>query len=157
MTEKMNKKICREKTLEHIKEVRLLLLCCIEGLVARAEGHDRSKMKWPEIEIFTKYTPRLASSTYGSKEYKQFLKKMKPALDHHYAHNRHHAEHFSNGIRGMNLLDLLEVVCDWTAAAKRHKMGDIRKSIEINQKRFHYSDDLKQILKNTLEVFKEAL
>ena len=31
----------------------------------------------------------------------------------------------------------------------RHNDGDIMKSIEINQERFGYSDDLKQLLINT--------
>jgi hypothetical protein len=42
------------------------------------------------------------------------------------------------------------MLCDWRAAALRHADGDIWKSIEINQKRFGYSDELKEIFKNTL-------
>ena len=52
----------------------------------------------------------------------------------------------------MNLVDLIEMICDWKAASERHADGDIYKSIEINQKRFGYSDELKQILKNTIEI-----
>ena len=51
---------------------------------------------------------------------------------------------------------LLEMLCDWIAATKRHNNGDIRKSIEINQKRFGYSDELKQILFNTLPLLESA-
>jgi hypothetical protein len=40
---------------------------------------------------------------------------------------------------------------DWKAATLRHADGDILKSIEINQKRFGYSDDLKEIFKNTVK------
>jgi hypothetical protein len=39
--------------------------------------------------------------------------------------------------------------CDWKAATLRHKDGDIIKSIEQNQKRFGYSDELKAIFLNT--------
>lgn len=35
------------------------------------------------------------------------------------------------------------------AATLRHNNGDLRKSIEMNQRRFGYSDELKQILLNT--------
>jgi hypothetical protein len=77
---------------------------------------------------------------------------MKPALDHHYAMNSHHPEHFATGIQGMSLLDVLEMLCDWKAATLRHNDGDIRRSIELNQKRFGYSDELKAILLNTLAV-----
>lgn len=56
------------------------------------------------------------------------------------------------GLHGMSLLDLVEMLCDWKAATLRHADGDIRRSIEINQKRFGYSDELKQIFLNTLPV-----
>ena len=52
----------------------------------------------------------------------------------------------------MNLVDILEMVCDWLSACKRHADGDIYKSIEHNQKRFGYSDDIKKILLNTVEM-----
>ena len=76
---------------------------------------------------------------------------MKPALDHHYKVNPHHPEYYSNGIKGMNLLDLIEMFFDWMATTKRHADGDIRKSIEINKKRFGYDDLLAQIFNNTVD------
>lgn len=54
------------------------------------------------------------------------------------------------GIRGMSLLDLVEMLCDWKAATMRHLDGDIGRSIEINQKRFGYTDEMKAILQNTV-------
>lgn len=53
-------------------------------------------------------------------------------------------------VLGMSLLDLLEMLIDWKAASERHKTGDIRRSIELNQVRFGYSDELKRILLNTV-------
>lgn len=50
----------------------------------------------------------------------------------------------------MDLIDLIEMICDWKASSMRHENGDIKKSIEINQKRFNYDDTLKQILLNTV-------
>jgi hypothetical protein len=101
------------------------------------------------VEYFDEYTPKLAGCTYGSDEYKQFLKELKVALNHHYSIGRHHPEHFENGIRGMNLVDLVEMICDWYAATKRHNDGDMMKSIAMNQERFGYSDDIKALLENT--------
>lgn len=143
------------ETYKHIQTVQRLLFKCIEDLSNRQLLHDQSKLQSPEVETFEEYTPKLAKSTYGSEEYKQFLKEMKPALDHHYANNTHHPEHFSDGIKGMNLLDVLEMLCDWKAATLRHNDGDIRKSIEINQKRFGYSDEFKKILINTLPLIED--
>jgi hypothetical protein len=107
----------------------------------------------PELEIFTEYTPKIKTSTYGSEEYKAFLKEMQFALIHYFANNSHHPEHYENGIRGMNLFDIIEMFCDWKAATMRHDNGDIRKSIEINKDRFNMSDDLAQIFRNTVKYF----
>jgi hypothetical protein len=139
-------------TLTHIGQVRSIMHRVGTDLYRRATVHDRSKLESPEREAFDVATPRLAASTYGSDEYKAFLADLKPALDHHYAANSHHPEHYPDGIRGMSLLDVVEMLCDWAAACKRHHDGDIRRSIEINQKRFGYSDELKQILLNTLPL-----
>jgi len=77
---------------------------------------------------------------------------MKVALDHHYKENSHHPEHFVNGIKGMSLIDLVELLSDWVAASKRHDTGNVAKSIEINQERFGYTDELKEILLNTIQL-----
>jgi predicted NAD-dependent protein-ADP-ribosyltransferase YbiA (DUF1768 family) len=47
-------------------------------------------------------------------------------------------------------------VCDWKSATRRHNNGNIHISIEMNQKRFGYSDELKQILLNTVELLPEG-
>ena len=167
----------RPDTVEHINLVGRLIVHVVRDLLERARVHDQSKLADPEKATFDEYTPKLKGSTYGSDEYKGFLAGMKPALDHHYAANSHHPEHFTGstcaqcgnredqpctcggprvstaGIRGMNLLDLVEMFCDWKAATTRHADGDLRKSIDINQKRFGYSDDLKAILRNTVALF----
>lgn len=139
----------RPDTLAHISQVQLNLADCIILLSRRQQEHDRSKLEEPEKSVFDEMTPKLKGSTYGSEEYKGFLAVMKTALDHHYAHNSHHPEHYPDGIRGMCLLDIIEMLADWKAATMRHADGDLAKSIEINQKRFGYSDELKTILSNT--------
>ena len=101
------------------------------------------------ISYFDKLTPLLAGSEFGSSEYRDFLKQLKPALDHHYAKNSHHPEHYWDGINGMDLFDIIEMFADWKAASERHENGDIYKSIEINKRRFEMSAQLKQIFINT--------
>jgi hypothetical protein len=141
----------RIATYEHIHAVQVLLARVIADLSRRQLEHDRSKLASPEVEAFDEWTPKLAASTYGSDEYKAMLAALKPALDHHYSANfGHHPEGNPRGIRGMSLLDLTEMLVDWLAATKRHTNGDIRRSIEINQVRFDFGDELKQILLNTL-------
>lgn len=141
------------KTMRHIEAVRNYINTVIKDLINRQEQHDQSKLKEPEVDIFEEYTPKLRKTTYGSDEYKQFLEEMKPALEHHYKFNNHHPEYFGK-IRRMNLVDLIEMLCDWKAATMRHEDGDIFKSIEINQERFGYTDELKDILINTAKFLR---
>src|SRR5690349_18802217 len=110
----------RVETYEHIQTVQRILGGVIDQLQQRAMDHDQSKLVAPEVEVFDEFTSKLRDCTYGSEEYKGYLAAMKPALDHHYAANSHHPEHYSNGIKGMSLLDLIEMLCDWTAATQRH-------------------------------------
>jgi hypothetical protein len=126
-----------EDTKKHISRVQHYLAIIFREIANRYEAHDASKLQPPEKETFDRVTPLLSGMTYGSDEYKATLGQMQVALDHHYAHNRHHPEHFSNGINEMNLIDLVEMFCDWKSASERHADGDILKSIEINSKRFN--------------------
>lgn len=144
----------RPDTIAHIATVRRFLAVFVKALNERALAHDLSKLAEPEKATFDEFTPKLKGSTYGSEEYKSFLTAMKPALEHHYANNSHHPEHFTDGIRGMGLLDILEMLADWKAATERHADGDLAKSIELNQKRFGYSDELKAILSNTARAMR---
>jgi len=141
-------------TTEHIENVAAMIDIVIKQLLERAEKHDASKLESPEVEIFDEYTPKLAESTYGSEEYQGFLKGMGPALEHHYAANRHHPEHFpKSGIGDMNIVDLIEMLCDWKAATLRHDDGDMLRSINVNRKRFKMSDQLVGIFQNSIGLF----
>ena len=144
----------KKETKKHIAEVEKNINRVIDELKVRANNHDKSKLESPEAEGFEQVTHKLRELTYGSDAYKEQLKKMMPFLDHHYEKNRHHPEHFRTGIIDMTLIDLIEMLMDWLAATKRHSNGDIMKSIEINQKRFGYSNELKRIFINTIEEIK---
>jgi hypothetical protein len=137
------------ETQAHIARVQELMQLVVANVAKRRLEHDRSKLVDPEKAEFDRLTTRLKDSTYGSDEYKGFLKELKVALDHHYEHNTHHPEHYANGINGMSLLDLIEMLCDWKAAGERHANGSLAKSLEINQARFKIDPQLQQILQNT--------
>jgi len=186
------------ETKAHIERVRELFSSVLDNIHDRSQLHDQSKLKEPEKSAFDFATPRLAGSTYGSEEYKAFLTELKPALDHHYAHNSHHPEHYrwkcavcsgqfsdaqyqeapqgpndsgdrycprccpvsiiyecglylkpDEGVNGMSLLDVLEMLVDWKAAGERHADGSIARSLRINRDRFKISDQLFAVLENT--------
>lgn len=138
-------------TLLHIKRVSQLLTEAASELIRRANIHDNSKLESPEKELFDEYTPKLKDCTYGSDEYKGYLKELRVALDHHYTNNSHHPEYYENGINGFDLFDLIEMFFDWKAAGERHADGNIYKSIEINKERFNLSDQICDIFKNTAD------
>ena len=184
------------KTMRHIETVRNYLNQVVREFLNRQEQHDQSKLQQAEVDTFEIYTHKLRGLTYGSDEYRKCLAEMKPAIEHHYAHNRHHPEYHgtiiicetcggkesvkdvatrdnfieynrcrfcqhdgpfreTGDISKMNLIDLLEMMVDWKAAGMRHDDGDLMKSIEINQKKFGYSDELARIFRNTAEWLNE--
>ena len=58
-----------------------------------------------------------------------------------------------SGFNGMSILDILEMLVDWRSAVRRHKNGDLCKSIEISQERFGYNDQQKsQLIKTAKEL-----
>lgn len=149
----LEQKACNNDTFRHIEKVRNYLQRFIKNLLDRGERHDQTKLSSPEVELFTEYTPKLAGLTYGTDEYNKCLQLIKPALDHHYANNSHHPEHYKQGIDDMDLLDLVEMLADWKAASERHNDGNILKSIEINGKRFEMSPQLIRIFENTAKRY----
>lgn len=146
---------CQVETIRHIEKVREIMRIFINRLVTRAIDHDRLKMESPEVEVFAEYTPKLSETTYGSEEYQNYLQEMNGALQHHYANYRHHPEHFDKGINDMNLVDIVEMFCDWKASSMRHIDGNLLRSIDVNAARFNISSQLKQILINTAKLFDE--
>ena len=138
----------KNDTLAHIEKVQEFIGRFNSELNNRGITHDSSKLSEEEKPYFDIYTPKLKTCTYGSDEYKTYLKELDIALRHHYRNNSHHPEFHKNGINDMSLVDIVEMLCDWKSASLRHNDGDLLKSIEISQSRFKYSDELKQIMLN---------
>lgn len=149
----------RPDTQKHIDLVNQNGKMFCDKFLERLTHHDASKLEEPEHKYFDKGTPNLSTSTYGKQSYENAKAQIKEGLDHHYAHNDHHPEHFGErGISGMNLYQLLEMWIDWTAAVKRHKDGNIFNSIIFNRSRFKMDDQLVDILLNTAsEDFPEQM
>lgn len=146
----------RESTLEHKQMVCSILNDLVVEIMKRGIVHDNSKLEDPEVSLFDAFTPKLASCVYGSKEYQGFLEGLKPALEHHYAHYRHHPEHFKNGCADMNIVDIIEMLVDWKAATLRHNDGNILKSLEFNRTRFKLDEvTLYDILLNSVGLLEQ--
>jgi len=136
-------------TLLHIRRVSQLMNIAAMKIMERGNNHDNSKLEDPEKSEFDRLTPILGNLEYGSDEYKASLKELESALEHHYANNSHHPQHYENGVNGFDLFDLVEMFFDWKAATERMKNGSIYDSIDKNKERFEISDQICEIFKNT--------
>src|SRR5262245_12623997 len=113
------------RTNQHIERVRrcLALLAkvtsCREELIERARVHDASKFG-PEERVpyiwLTEYHRRRRNGEPF--EYPEGIAAaVKLAIRHHVTTNRHHPE-FHADPNEMSDVDLIEMVCDWTAMAQ---------------------------------------
>jgi hypothetical protein len=139
-----------DDNLEHINKVQRNLMDVCTNLTKRAMAHDSSKLVEPERSGYEALVTRLGDCAYGSDEYRAALAEAKPTIDHHYAANDHHPEHWPDGVAGMSLLSLIEMVADWKAASERTKQGSIAQSLEVNRARFGIDPQLARILENTV-------
>lgn len=138
--------------LKHKKSVRDKLLFLSEELRKRAEEHDNSKLQFPEIEwlIEMDKEPRCQ---YGTKEYYDKMNKWKKFFIHHYAQNRHHPDHYPNGIDDMDLIDITEFLADIVSYYEVLQAHDCEKVLDDQEKRFQINGQLRNVLSNTLNNY----
>lgn len=133
---------------EHINRVQKYLADVIGQLALRSANHDRSKLSPEELGLVLG-KPAFDKYEYMSKEERAALEAVKESLVHHYANNRHHPEHYEDGIYGMGLLSLLIMAVDWKAAGEMSANGSYQQSIEFNTERFGLTPELVKVLENT--------
>jgi hypothetical protein len=136
--------------LEHKRLVGHYLQRFTSALFERAVVHDASKFGPEELEPYAKMLPRFAKAAYGSEEYIACCRGIKPALDHHLQNNTHHPEFYPGGINDMDLFDVVEMVCDWIAAAQRANGDTVR--LDLQRTRFGIDDQLYKMICKTAET-----
>ena len=139
-------------TLVHKVRVGHYMVAFAARILYRAFWHDNSKLRQPELAVFADAPTGPYDTPYASPQYFENLEKLSQALLHHYAHNRHHPEHYDKGVSGMNLLDLVEMVSDWQATTNSHDGSNLRNIVTASQQRFGMSDDLSAILYNSMST-----
>lgn len=138
-------------TRKHMQRVSELLGDTAIEFIQRGQRHDLSKLEPVELEPLQKMQDLIdaeGQAPYGSDEYKRRTALLGPMLENHYANNSHHPEHYENGINGMDLFDVLEMVMDWKAASERGDESKINVSASIE--RFGISEQLAEIIRNTI-------
>ncbi len=121
----------------------------IRDLIFRANHHDDSKLKEPEYHLWKAMDsePRFP---YGSEEYDDKMRRYKKAFTLHYAANRHHPEHFMNGISDMTLVDLIEMICDWLSYYDNIRVTEAIDMIDLQSKRFDIPEEVQFMIANTM-------
>lgn len=113
------------RTRQHIERVRrcLLLMAAAtphtDALKERAASHDASKFtpeeRLPYIWLTERHRCRHAGEPFRYPE--GMAARVRTAIDHHLSTNRHHPE-FHRDANDMSDVDLIEMVCDWTAMSQ---------------------------------------
>jgi hypothetical protein len=110
---------------EHIERVRrcLTLLAAVtdygEELIERGQVHDASKFG-PEERIPYVWLTEFHRCRRNGEPFEYppgMAEQVKLAIHHHLTSNRHHPE-FHADPNAMSEVDLIEMVCDWTAMAQ---------------------------------------
>jgi len=146
------------RTHEHINRVRrnLAALASLpdypQEILDRGEIHDESKFVSPErapyiwLTEFHRRRQNGEAFTYPDGVEAQ----VEAAIHHHVTTNRHHPE-FHTSPDDMSNIDLIEMVCDWTAIAQ--ELGDNQSSARQwadrtigNREHFNFGEAKKQFI-----------
>lgn len=140
----------KEVTYAHVNRVSELLGEAAIELIKRGARHDRSKFEPVELDPLQRMQDLIdkeGQAPYGTEEYKRRTALLGDMLQHHYANNTHHPEHFVNGVAGMDLFDLIEMFFDWKAASERGEESAMNLSYSV--KKLEIPTMLESILVNT--------
>jgi hypothetical protein len=142
-----------QDTHEHRGKVRDMLNLPIHNLLRRGAVHDLSRFDPEEKPIYDAVLPELRSATPGTPEHSAIQGRLAPALRHHYSVNSHHPEYYSNGVSGMTLLDMIEMLCDLKAATMRPGSRTLAHALELAIKKHKISQEVAGILRHTAVEF----
>ena len=140
---------------EHQQKVGAVMQKVISELMDRALKHDDSKFTTQQLRdnlvtLPDKWGIQAEGHGYHSPEQEEHRKRFAPEIHRHRSAHPHHPEHFGNDVNKMNLIDLMEMLCDWYASAP-----DIDQSIDENSCDYKIDPHITQILKNTARKLKE--
>lgn len=115
-----------------------ILNIIIRKLTKKIINHDNSKIEHiPEFNLYKNVVYKLDGLEYGTKEHTEAKQELDQGFEIHCINNRHHPEHFnSEGIEGMDMYDIIEMIIDWCSAALcrgfKYKLSSLYKRIETH-------------------------
>lgn len=138
-----------KKLKEHKLKVCYLMNWIGALISGRAMTHDNSKTTDEEYKYY-KMVNNVNRNDF--KTYEAYMDYIKPTLNkglkHHYENNRHHPEHFDNGVDDMNIVDIIEMMVDWKASIEQNGKN-LYEEVEYNFKKYNISEQLQKIILNT--------
>ena len=142
------------KMLGHRYDVGKSLSVLIKALIDRASEHDLDKFH-PEVvdkhcEMFEDF--QKTKPDYGTPGYDEVKDRFEDIIKRHYQASRHHPEHFERGIDGMNLVDMMEMVCDWVAATPKDQ--DVFDAVGLNCSKYGIDEQLMVLIVRTIIDFR---
>lgn len=148
-------------TRKHQQIVAERLIAVAKKLLDRAVKHDASKLKEPERGAYI--GPVFALNTeevpYGSERYKELTKQMGAGWKHHEAVNDHHigfhlpysVQTLNDPILCLDMFVLIEMCCDWIAAASRRGNEPVL-ALKAMAEKYPIDEQLQQVIRNTLGI-----
>lgn len=136
-------------THDHINRVRRHMNEVVSNLTKRAAFHDQSKFNENERDIYAVVTPEFSKYEYGTPEHKAVGDKLGPAWRHHLKNNDHHPRHHQNGMWDMDLMMVIEMLCDWKAASERNPNQNFEDSLSLNIRKYGIDGLLASAIVNT--------
>lgn len=124
--------------LRHQTLVRKYLLQLAHRLEERALLHDLSKLQLDEFGGFIEIQQIARGHRIDSEEYKASIQA--EVVNLHLSRNSHHPEYYPDGLWGMNLLDMIEMVIDWQAASETYGKATLLEALPIQKERFKMTD-----------------
>lgn len=152
-----------EAILQHKARVKKWMQVFIDELKRRAKTHDDSKLRSPELENW-EAMDREPRYKYGTPEYFAKLKKYHWLLELHWKKNRHHPEywHLNEDAKNRDLLDYIEMLCDWMSYSNEKISYSKARSLVIAQTKRYRMDNaynevdnppMSELLLNTLSNY----
>jgi hypothetical protein len=147
-------------TYKHIARVRELLGSFAIEMIKRGDRHDASKFTPEELEPLQRLQDlidREGQAQFGTDEYKRRTDMLGNMIIYHRQRNSHHPEYyefeqgggFVDGIKGMDLFDLVEMFYDWKAASERGESSTMNLAAACDK--YKIDGPLRAILFNTAE------
>lgn len=120
-------------------------------LLARAESHDDSKLREPEITGWH-MMDREPRYKYGSSQYNDKLQRYHWLMELHWSQNRHHPEYWDlhTDEKDKDLIDVLEMMIDWLSYKDVISVVEAIELVDTQTQRYNISEELSDLIKNTV-------